>query len=52
MTYYCLTLDIEVKQGSDSICLGQRAYLEKLLERGGIADSKPCATPMEERLKM
>jgi hypothetical protein len=41
-----------VKQGSDSISLGQCAYAEKLLERGGMADCKPCATPMEERLKL
>jgi hypothetical protein len=49
LSYY---LGIEVKQGSDSISLGQRAYAEKLLERGDMADCKPCATPMEERLKL
>ena len=35
-----------------SISLGQRAYMEKLLERGSMAECKPCATPMEERLKL
>jgi hypothetical protein len=49
LSYY---LGIEVKQGSDSIFRGQHAYVEKLLERGGMADCKPCATPMEERLKL
>ena len=49
LSYY---LGIEVKQGSDSISLGQRAYAEKQLERGGMAECKPCATPMEERLKL
>ncbi|XP_066385173.1 uncharacterized mitochondrial protein AtMg00810-like [Miscanthus floridulus] len=46
------SLNIEVRQGKQSISLGQRAYVEKLLERGGIAECKPCATPMEERLKL
>ena len=26
--------------------------MEKLLEHGGMAESKPCTTPMEERLKL
>ena len=26
--------------------------MEKLLERGGMAECKPCVTPMEERLKL
>ena len=43
---------IEVRQGKEHISLGQRAYAEKLLERGSMADCKPCATPMEERLKL
>ena len=45
-------LNIEVGQGKQSISLGQRAYAEKLLEHGGMAECKPCATPMEERLKL
>jgi len=49
LSYY---LGIEVRQGKQSIYLGQRAYAEKLLERGGMAECKPCATPMEERLKL
>ena len=49
LSYY---LGIEVRQGKQSISLGQRAYAEKLLERGGMAECKPCATPMEERLKL
>jgi len=32
--------------------LGQQAYAEKLLERSGMADCKPSATPMEERIKL
>ena len=43
---------IEVRQGKQSISLGQRAYVEKLLEHDGMAECKPCATPMEERLKL
>ena len=48
----CYYLGIEVRQGKQSIYLGQRAYAEKLLERGGMAECKPCATPMEEWLKL
>ena len=32
--------------------LGQSVYASKLLERSGMAECKPCATPMEERLKL
>ncbi|XP_066358456.1 uncharacterized mitochondrial protein AtMg00810-like [Miscanthus floridulus] len=49
LSYY---LGIEVRQGKQTISLGQHAYAEKLLERGGMAECKPCATPMEERLKL
>ncbi|XP_066324497.1 uncharacterized mitochondrial protein AtMg00810-like [Miscanthus floridulus] len=44
LSYY---LGIEVRQGKQSISLGQRAYVENLLERGGMAEYKPCVTPME-----
>ncbi|XP_066358463.1 uncharacterized mitochondrial protein AtMg00810-like [Miscanthus floridulus] len=49
LSYY---LGIDVKQGKESISLGQRSYAKKLLERGDMADCKPSATPMEERLKL
>ena len=49
LSYY---LGIEVRQGKQSISLGQCAYAEKLLERGGMAECKPCATPIEEQLKL
>ena len=49
LSYY---LDIEVRQGKEELTLGQSAYASKLLERSGIADCKPCVTPMEERLKL
>jgi len=49
LSYY---LDIEVRHGKEHISLGQRAYAEKLLERSGMAECKPCATPIEERLKL
>ena len=32
--------------------LGQSTYASKLLERSGMAECKPCVTPMEERLKL
>jgi hypothetical protein len=49
LTYY---LGIEVKQGKDTVTLGQHAYALKLLERAGMTECKPMATPMEERIKL
>ncbi|XP_066357941.1 uncharacterized mitochondrial protein AtMg00810-like [Miscanthus floridulus] len=46
LSYY---LGIEVRQ---ALTLGQSAYASKLLERSGMAECKPCVTPMEERLKL
>ena len=49
LSYY---LGIEVRQGSRAVTLGQRAYARKLLERAGMANCKPAATPIEERIKL
>ncbi|XP_066383165.1 uncharacterized mitochondrial protein AtMg00810-like [Miscanthus floridulus] len=49
LSYY---LGIEVRQGKVHISLGQCTYAEKLLEHRRMAECKPCATPMEERLKL
>ena len=49
LSYY---LDIEVRQRKEVLTLGQSAYTSKLLERSGMAECKPCVTPMEERLKL
>jgi hypothetical protein len=49
LSYY---LGIEVRQGSRAVTLGQRAYARKLLERAGMANCKPAATPMEEWIKL
>ena len=49
LSYY---LGIEVRQGMEELTLGQSAYASKLLERNGMAECKPCVTPMEERLKL
>ena len=43
---------LSVRQGKEELTLGQSAYASKLLERSGIAECKPCVTPMEERLKL
>ena len=45
LSYY---LVIEVIQGKEALMLGQSAYASKLLERSGMAECKPCVTPMEE----
>ena len=49
LSYY---IGIEVRQGKEALTLGQSAYASKLLERSGMAECKPCVTPMEERLKL
>ena len=49
LSYY---LGIEVRQGKEVLTLGQSAYASKLLEQSGMAECKPCVTPMEERLKL
>ena len=49
LSYY---LGIEVRQGKEELTLDQSAYALKLLERSGMAECKPCVTPMEERLKL
>jgi len=49
LSYY---LGIEVRQEKEELMLGQSAYASKLLERSGMAECKPCGTPMEERLKL
>ncbi|XP_066392450.1 uncharacterized mitochondrial protein AtMg00810-like [Miscanthus floridulus] len=46
------SLGIEVTQGKEELTLGHSAYASKLLEWSGMAESKPCVTPMEERLKL
>ena len=46
LSYY---LGIEVRQGKEALMLGQSSYASKLLERSGMAECKPCVTPMKER---
>jgi Reverse transcriptase (RNA-dependent DNA polymerase). len=45
-------LGIEVKQGEDGISLNQGRYAQRIVESAGLKDCNPCATPMEERLKL
>ena len=49
LSYY---LGIEVKQGKKALTLGQGTYASKLFERSGMAECKPCMTPMVQRLKL
>ncbi|XP_066344585.1 uncharacterized mitochondrial protein AtMg00810-like [Miscanthus floridulus] len=49
LSYY---IGIEVTQGKEVLTLGQSAYTSKLLERSGMAECKPCVTPMQVRLKL
>lgn len=45
-------IGIEVKQGSDGITLSQAAYARRILEKAGMLNCNPCATPMEQRFKL
>jgi hypothetical protein len=49
LSYY---LDIEVKQDADGIQLCQSVYVSKILERCGLSSCNPCASPMENQLKL
>ena len=49
LSYY---LGIEVRQGKKVLMLSQSMYTSKLLEQSGMAECKPCVTPMQERLKL
>jgi hypothetical protein len=49
LSYY---LGIEVKQGAHGIGLSQSSYAMKLLEKAGMESYNPCATPMENKLKL
>jgi hypothetical protein len=49
LSYY---LGIEVQQKDGLITLNQATYAKKLLQKAGMGDANPCATPMESRLKL
>lgn len=49
LSYY---LGIEVQQTCDGITLCQSAYAAKILKETGMDGCNPCATPMEEILKL
>jgi hypothetical protein len=49
LSYY---LGIEVRQKEQGIVLSQSNYAVKLLEKVGLSNYNPCATPMEAKLKL
>ena len=49
LSYY---LGIEVQQSTTAINMCQSAYVKKLLDTTGLADSNPTRTPMEARLQL
>ncbi|XP_066323310.1 uncharacterized mitochondrial protein AtMg00810-like [Miscanthus floridulus] len=49
LSYY---YGIEVRQRKEALMLGQSAYASKLVEWSGMAECKPCVTPMEEQLEL
>lgn len=49
LTYY---LGMEVRQDADGITLCQGGYVDKILQKAGMADCNPVHVPMEARLKL
>jgi hypothetical protein len=45
-------LGIEVHQNKGRITLSQGAYAAKIVEKAGLTECNPCATPMEPRIKL
>lgn len=45
-------LELEVKQGCDSVTLGQAVYTHKLLDKATMGTCIPCHMPMEVRLDL
>ena len=49
MSFY---LGLEVRQSDDGIFVGQQAYVNEVLDRFNMSNSKPVATPMEVGAKL
>ena len=49
---YFLGMKIEQNKEAGSIWIGQPAYIENLLKRLGMQDSKPTSTPADVSLKL
>ena len=49
---YFLGMKVEQNKNSGSLWIGQPAYIENLLKRQGLQDSKPTSTPVEIGLKL
>ena len=45
--HYCLGMSIKRNRRQGTLTIDQKAYLEGVLRRFGMADSKPVSTPME-----
>jgi len=50
LTKYCLGIEFSQKEGK--ITMNQRGYVDDLLKRFGMVDSKPVATPMSQGTKL
>ncbi len=48
----CLGLEIRRDRKTKSLHLSQKRYAEKVLERFGMAESKPVVTPMNGQLEL
>lgn len=45
-------LGVTVKRRSGGLFLSQRQYILDVLERAGIAECKPCSTPVDTQAKL
>ena len=49
---YCLGINLEYDELTKSLCLLQRQYIQSLLERYGLFEAKPSATPADVNIKL
>src|SRR3954469_10006122 len=50
--YYCLGIQITHNREQGIIRINQSKYIDDILERFGMADCKPVATPMDTSIKL
>jgi hypothetical protein len=50
--HFILGIEIERNRSTRALCLSQKSYVKKVLERFGMNDSKPIATPLDSGVKL
>jgi hypothetical protein len=50
--HFILGIEIDRDRSTRTLCLSQKSYVKKVLERYGMNDSKPIATPLDTGVKL